>query len=156
MSGPMSESYFPTLTPYIVVRDAKAAIAFYEKAFGAKVRNIAYVPDSEQVMNAQLVFGDSVLMLNDEFPDYGSFAPQAGEKIPVTIHISSKDIDNDFQRAIDAGAEVRMPLADMFWGDRYGSVQCPFGYNWSMGQKMRDMSAEEVESEMAEAFAQKD
>lgn len=152
----MSEGFFPTLTPYIVVRDAKAAIAFYEKAFGAVVRNIAYVPDSDKVMNAQLVFGDSVLMLNDEFPDYGSLGPQAGEKIPVTIHISSKDIDNDFQRAIDAGAEVRMPLADMFWGDRYGSVQCPFGYNWSMGQKMRDMSAEEVEAEMAEAFAQKD
>ncbi len=151
----MSDRHFPTLTPYIVVRDAKAAIDFYQRAFGAIVRDVSYVPGGEQVMNAQLVFGDSVLMLNDEFPDYGSFAPQPGEKIPVTIHITSKDIDNDFQRAVDAGAEVRMPLADMFWGDRYGSVQCPFGYNWSMGQKMRVMTEEQINVEMADAFAQK-
>jgi PhnB protein len=131
----MTETYFTTLTPYIVVRDAKAAMAFYEKALGAKTRNVANTPDGK-VMNAQLVIGDSVLMLNDEFPDYGALGPQQGERMPVTIHINSKDIEADWQRAIDAGAEVTMPLADQFWGDRYGQFKDPFGYSWSMGQKI--------------------
>lgn len=131
----MTETYFTTLTPYIVVRDAKAAMAFYEKALGAKTRNVANTPDGK-VMNAQLVIGDSVLMLNDEFPDYGAVGPQPGERMPVTIHIQSKDIEADWQRAIDAGAEVTMPLADQFWGDRYGQFKDPFGYSWSMGQKI--------------------
>ncbi|MEQ1822226.1 MAG: VOC family protein [Fimbriimonadaceae bacterium] len=148
----MSEKYFPTLTPYIVVRDAKAAIAFYERALGAVARNVSFVPETDMVMNAQLVIGDSVLMLNDEFPDYGSFGPQEGSKNPVTIHINSKDVDTDFQRAVDAGAEVTMPLADMFWGDRYGAFKCPFGHNWSMGQKIREMTYEQINDEMKAAM----
>lgn len=151
MNDPMNKNYFNTLVPYLVVRDARAAIGFYEKALGAKVRDISESPDGK-VMNAQLVIGDSVLMLNDEFPDYGSLGPQPGDRVPMTIHISSKNIDADFQRAVDAGAEVTMPLADQFWGDRYGAFKDPFGYKWSMGQKMRDVSKEEMESAMAEAF----
>lgn len=149
----MSESYFPTLTPYIVVRDAKAAIEFYVKAFGAVARNVAMTPEGNKVMNAQLVIGNSVLMLNDEFPDFGATAPKDGERVHSTIHINSLDVNTDFQRAIDAGAIVTMPLADMFWGDRYGAFKCPFGYKWSMGQKMRDMSEEEMAKEMADGFA---
>ncbi|MBV6458289.1 MAG: hypothetical protein HONBIEJF_01415 [Fimbriimonadaceae bacterium] len=147
---------FPTLTPYLVVDDAKAAITFYEKALGAEVVSIAHVPDSDRVMNAQLRFGDSMLMLNDEFPDWGSVGPKKIGGSAVTIHVNSMDIDNDFQRAIDAGAEVTMPLADMFWGDRYGSFVDPFGHKWSMGQQMRDMTPEEMEREMRDAFAQMD
>ena len=154
MSETFNSKPFPTLTPYIVVRDGKAAIDFYCKALGAVARDIAYVPGSEKIMNAQLSIGDSVLMLNDEFPDYGSIGPQPGDKLPVTIHITSKDIDADFQRAVDAGVEVTMPLADMFWGDRYGAFTCPFGYSWSMGQKMRDLTQEQMEAEMAQSFAQ--
>ncbi len=149
-------SVFPTLTPYIVVKDAKAAIEFYKKAFGAEVRDIAYVPGSEKIMNAQLIIGDSVLMLNDEFPEYDSFGPKPGERLFTTIHISSNSIDSDWQRAVDAGVEVTMPLADMFWGDRYGSFRCPFGHRWSMGQRTRNLSKEEMRKEMEEAFAQKD
>jgi len=145
---------FPTLTPYLVVDGAKAAIEFYQKALGAEVVDVSYVPNTEQVMNAQLRIGDSMLMLNDEFPDWGSVGPKKIGGSAVTIHISSKNIDADFQRAIDAGAEVTMPLADMFWGDRYGSFVDPFGHKWSMGQHMRDLSPEEMEKEMQEAFAQ--
>jgi PhnB protein len=124
---------FPTLTPYLVVRDARAAIAFYVQALGAITIEVMETPEGK-VMNAQLKIGDSMLMLNDEFPDYGVFGPKEGESIPVTIHISCTDIDNQFQRAIDAGGTVTMPLADQFWGDRYGQFRCPFGHNWSMGQ----------------------
>jgi uncharacterized glyoxalase superfamily protein PhnB len=155
MEDIMSESYFPSLTPYLVVRDAQAAIDFYEKAFGAKCRNVAKTPDGSKIMNAQLVIGDSVLMLNDEFPDYGSLGPQPGDRIPMGIHINSKSIDADFQRAVDAGVEVTMPLADMFWGDRYGQFTCPFGYRWSMGQRISNPSDEEQAKGAAEAFANK-
>lgn len=141
-------SDFPTLTPYIVVRDAKAAIEFYEKAFGAKTRSIADTPDGK-IMNAQLEIGNSVLMLNDEFPDYGAVGPQPNERVHTTIHITSQNVDADWQRAVDAGAEITMPLADMFWGDRYGQLKCPFGYNWSMGQKVK----EPTEAEMAAGLA---
>jgi PhnB protein len=136
MADLMNEDYFPTLTPYLVVRDAQAAIAFYEKAFGAKTRNVSKSEGGDKVMNAQLVIGDSVLMLNDEFPDYGSVGPQPGDRIPFTIHINSKNVDADWQRAVDAGVEVTMPLELQFWGDKYGQFVCPFGYRWSMGQKM--------------------
>ena len=144
----MSENHFPTLTPYIVVSDAKAAISFYEKALGAKARSVSPTPDGK-VMNAQLEIGDSILMLNDEFPDWGVMAPKSGEPVHMTIHINTDNVDADFQRAIDAGAEVTMPLEDMFWGDRYGQFTCPFGYKWSMGQKVRDVSEEEMAAAMA-------
>lgn len=126
-------AHFPTITPYIVVKDAEAAIAFYEKAFGARVRDVARTPDGK-VANAQLEIGDSVLMLNDEFPDFKVIAPQAGDRVHVTIHIQSRDIESDWKRAVDAGVQVTTPLADQFWGDRYGQFTCPFGYKWSMGQ----------------------
>ena len=124
---------FPTLTPYIVVRDGAAAIAFYEQALGAKTRDIKHLPGGK-IGNAQLEIGDSVLMLNDEFPDFQVLAPQPGERVHTTLHIQSKDIEADWQRAVEAGVEVTMPLADQFWGDRYGQFTCPFGYKWSMGQ----------------------
>jgi len=145
----MNESTFPTLTPYLVVSNAMEAIAFYEKAFGAKRRCVANSPDGK-VMNAQLVFGDSVLMLNDEFPDYGSVGPQPGDRLPITIHIYSHDVDNDWQRAVDAGCEITMPLELQFWGDKYGQLKCPYGYNWSMAQKMESPSEEEMAKRMAE------
>ena len=130
---------FPTLTPYIVVKGAEAAIEFYQKALGATVREVMKTPD-DKVMNAQLEIGDSVLMLNDEFPDYGSFGPSPDAPSAVTIHISSKNIDADFQRAVDAGAIVTMPLENMFWGDRYGQFKCPFGHSWSMGQPISEIA----------------
>lgn len=143
----MADHEFPTLTPYLVVRNAGEAIDFYCKALGATKRSVSNSPDGK-VMNAQLAIGDSVLMLNDEYPEWGSVGPQEGERLPVTIHITSKNIDADWKRAVDAGMKVEMPLADMFWGDRYGQLKCPFGYKWSMGQKVKDVSPEEMEAAM--------
>lgn len=137
----MEQREFPTLTPYIVVKDATTAIKFYEAAFGATAREVSHTPDGK-VMNAQLVIGDSVLMINDEFPDYGVFGPKEGEKVPVTLHIRSHTIEADFARAVEAGATVTMPLENQFWGDRYGQVKDPFGHNWSMGQPIAELSSE--------------
>lgn len=152
MSDSTVHGYFPTITPYIVVRDARAAIQWYEKALGASTRYVMDAPDGK-VMNAQLVIGNSVLMLNDEFPDYGAMGPQDGERVHTTLHLQTDDIERDFNRAIEAGATVGMPPADMFWGDRYGSFTDPFGYKWSMGQRIANPTPEEMEAAMKAAFA---
>lgn len=154
MSEPTAHGVFPTITPYLVVRDATAAIAWYERALGANTRFVMNAPNGS-VMNAQLVIGNSVLMLNDEFPDFGALSPQEGERVHCTLHLQTKDIDRDFKRAIDAGATVGMPPADMFWGDRYGSFTDPFGYKWSMGQRIANPSPEEMQAAMEAAFAEK-
>ena len=124
---------FPRLTPYIVVHNATEAIEFYQKAFGAEVVEVMKTDDGQKVMNAQLRFGDSMLMLNDEFPDWGAVGAKTMGMNPVTIHISCEDVDQEFQQAVDAGCTVKMPLEDMFWGDRYGQLEDPYGYKWSLG-----------------------
>ncbi len=132
---------FPRITPDIVVHNAKEAIDFYQRAFGAEVIEVMETPDGK-VMNAQLKFGDSMLMLNDEFPDFGALGAKTLGANPVTFHLMSQDVDSEFQRAVDAGCHVTMPLADMFWGDRYGALEDPFGYKWSMGQSLAELGRE--------------
>ena len=139
---------FNTLSPYIVVDGAEKAIEFYKKAFGAQVVDISKGPDGK-VMNAQLKIGNSMLMLNDEFPDWGSVGPNKLGGSPVTIHLSVENVDDVWKRATDAGAEITMPLADQFWGDRYGSVRDPFGHKWSMSTHIADPSQEEIDKAVA-------
>src|SRR5690349_6668728 len=122
---------FNTLTPYIVVDGAEKAIELYKKIFGAEVVDISKGPDGK-VMNAQIKIGDSMMMLNDEFPDYGAVGPKKLGGSPVTIHVSVVNVDEVWKRAMDAGVEVTMPLADQFWGDRYGSFTDSFGHKWSV------------------------
>jgi len=134
---------FHTLTPYLTVRDAPKAIAFYKQAFGAEVRGIHYAPDGK-IMNADLKIGDSVLLLNEEFPGMGAKSPQALGGSPVTIHIYVEDVDAMFNRALAAGAKPTMPVMDMFWGDRYGQLSDPFGHNWSIATHKQDLTSEEI------------
>jgi PhnB protein len=142
---------FSTLTPYLVVDGAEKAIEFYQKAFGAELVDKAMGADGK-VMNAQLKIGNCMLMLNDEFPDYGAVGPKKIGGSAVTIHLSVEDVDAMWKRATDAGVEVTMELADMFWGDRYGSFTDPFGHKWSMATHIADPTPEEMEKAMA-AFA---
>src|SRR5437899_11792352 len=135
---------FHTLTPHLVVRNAEQALEFYKNAFGAEVLHVAHMPDGK-VMHASLRIGDSMLMLNDEFPDYGTLSPLSTGGSAVTIHIYTENVDAAFNRALSAGAQVRMALADQFWGDRDGLVADPFGHKWSLGAHIQDMSAEEVQ-----------
>jgi PhnB protein len=143
---------FHTLTPHLTVRNAEQALEFYKKAFGAEVLHLAHIPDGK-VMHASLRIGDSMLMLNDEFPDHGALSPLSTGGSAVTIHIYTDDVDAAFNRAVSAGAQVKMPLADQFWGDRYGVVTDPFGHKWSLGAHIKDMSPEEVQREMDRAMA---
>jgi len=131
---------FQSITPQLVVRGAARAIDFYRRAFGASelLRNAA--PDGERIMHAELLLGGSRFLLHDEFPDEGVVGPTALGGTPVTLHLYVKDADATFRRAVDAGAEVVMPLEDAFWGDRYGILRDPFGHRWSVASRLEDLS----------------
>jgi PhnB protein len=134
-----------SLTPHIVCKGAAGAIEFYKKAFGAIECARIPVPDgSGKLMHAMIKIGDSFLMLVDEFPEMHAYSPSTLKGSPVTLHHYVEDADAAFQRAVAAGAEVRMPLADMFWGDRYGVLQDPYGHMWSIATHLRDVSADEA------------
>jgi uncharacterized glyoxalase superfamily protein PhnB len=106
-------------------------------------------------MHAALKIGDSILMLNDEFPEHGGgpAAPPPGGSGDA-LHIYIENVDAAFERAVSAGATVKMPVMDMFWGDRYGQVIDPFGHRWSFATHTRDMSPEEMKKEQEKAFSQ--
>jgi PhnB protein len=139
---------YHTITPYMTVRDAARAIEFYKQAFGAVEKGTMKGPDGK-VMHSELRIGDSIIMLADEFPDYGSFAPKDGASASG-LHIYTEDVDSAFERAVKAGAVVEMPVSDMFWGDRYGKLVDPFGHKWSIATHKRDMTTEEMEEAMRE------
>jgi PhnB protein len=149
---PIPEGYH-TLTPSLTVRNAERAIEFYKQAFGAEVRGgVAKGPDGK-VMHAELKIGDSVIMLTDEYPEFGSKSPQSIGDSGMGLHIYLDNVDAAFDRAVKAGASVEMPVMDQFWGDRYGKLRDPFGHKWSMATHVRDMSQDEMKKGMDEAFA---
>ena len=143
---------YHTITPFMTVRDAARAIEFYKQAFGAKERGVMKGPEGK-VMHAELVIGDSIIMLADEFPEFGSLSPQSIGGSGTGLHIYIEDVDSAFDRAVKAGATVEMPVADMFWGDRYGKLRDPFGHKWSIGTHKADLSMEEMKKGMDETMA---
>ena len=143
---------FHTLTPHLTVRDADKALEFYKNALGAEVLHVARMPNGK-VMHAALRVGDSMLMLNEEAPEYGALSPLSTGGTGVTIHIYTKNVDEAFNRAVSAGAQIKMPVMDQFWGDRYGIVADPFGHKWSIATHTKDMSPEEIQRAQDEAMA---
>ena len=137
-------SGFHTLTPHLVVKGASQAIEFYKKAFGAEVITRVLGPDGKSLLHADLKIGDSHVFLVDEFPEMDCRGPQSIGATSVTIHMFVEDVDTAFGKAVAAGAQVKMPLADMFWGDRYGVLADPFGHAWSMATHKEDLTPEEI------------
>ena len=137
-----------SVTPHLVCAGAADAIAFYKKAFNAQELAQLAGPDGK-LMHGLIKIGDSMLMLVDEYPEWDSLGPNARKGSSVTLHLYVEDADAQFQQALDAGCSVRMPLADMFWGDRYGIVQDPFGHLWSIATHVRDVSPEEIRAAAA-------
>lgn len=132
-----------SVTPHLVCDGATDAIEFYKKAFGAV--EIMRVPSPNgRLMHASVKIGDSMVMLVDESPDWRCLGPHSLKGTPVTLHLQVPDADAAFERAVSAGAKVLMPLADMFWGDRYGMVSDPFGHQWSIATHIRDVAPEEI------------
>jgi PhnB protein len=148
---PIPDGYH-SITPYMTVRDAARAIEFYKQAFGATEKGVMKGPDGK-VMHAELVIGDSIFMLGDEMPEYGSLSPLSTGGAGMGLHIYLEDVDTAFDRAVKAGATVEMPVADMFWGDRYCKLADPFGHKWSIGTHKADLTEEEMEKTM-KAMAQ--
>ena len=149
MTKPIPDG-FHSLTPHLVCAGASDAIAFMTKAFGAvEVSRLAGADG--MVMNAQLRIGDSMLMVVDEFPDWGSFGPKSLKGTSVTIHLYVEDVDAVVACAVAAGATVTMPVADMFWGDRYGVLQDPFGHAWSVATHQRDLTPQQIAEGMRSA-----
>jgi uncharacterized glyoxalase superfamily protein PhnB len=132
-----------SLTPHLVVAGASDAIAFYKRAFGAVEESRLPGPNGK-MMHASVRIGDSSLMLVDEMPEWGALGPKSLKGSPVTVHLYVTDADAVFATAVAAGAKVTMPLADMFWGDRYGQLEDPFGHKWSVATHIRDVSPEEA------------
>ncbi len=149
---PIPDGYH-TLTPYLTVRNAAKAIEFYKQAFGATERGVMKGPDGK-VMHAELQIGDSVVMLADEWPDFGALSPESVGGSSSGLHIYVNNVDEAFARAVKAGAQTEMPVSDQFWGDRYGKLKDPFGHKWSIATHVKDMSADEMKHSMEEAMAQ--
>jgi PhnB protein len=137
-----------SVTPHLVCAGAADAIAFYAKAFGAKELTRLPGPDGK-LMHAAIRIGDSVIMLVDEAPNWGALGPKALNGSPVTIHLYVEDVDAFVAHAVAAGAALKMPVADMFWGDRYGTLEDPFGHRWSVATHKLDLTPEQIAQGLA-------
>jgi uncharacterized glyoxalase superfamily protein PhnB len=145
---------FHTVTPYLFVKGASEAIEWYKKAFGAEEIGRMPMPDGELLMHAMIRIGDSFIMLTDEQPDCPSKGPKALGGTPVGLHLYVEDADAVFEQAVAAGAEVTMPITDMFWGDRYGNLTDPFGHSWSIATHIQDLTPEETAEAAKQALSE--
>jgi len=141
-----------SVTPHLVCAGAAEAIEFYKKAFGAEELMRLPGPNGRLIHGAVRI-GDSMVMLVDEMPEWGTFGPKALNGSPVTIHLNVENVDEVFAQAVGAGATAKMPVADMFWGDRYGVVVDPFGHYWSIATHARDLTPDEILAASREAMA---
>lgn len=139
---------YHSVTPYLVMRDAAQAIDFYKSALGATETFRFGAPDGK-IGHAEIKVGDSVIMLADEMPDMGYRGPQTLGGTAVSLMVYVEDVDQQFQRAIDAGAKVKQPVKDQFYGDRSGTVEDPFGHVWTIATHVEDVSQDELEKRAA-------
>jgi len=139
------------ITPHIVVRDAERAVAFYREAFAAEELSRIPTPDA-RLMSVQLRIGDGLLHLADEFPELDVLAPSIGGT-PVVLALDVRDAQAVFTRAVAAGATVRRPLQEVFWGDLHGQLEDPFGHRWNISQHLRDVPHDEIVAAAARAFS---
>lgn len=147
---PIPEGYH-AVTPYLVIKGATAAIDYYKKVFGATERMRMDAPGGT-IGHAELVIGDSTIMLADEFPDMGFRSPKTIGGSPVSLVLYVEDVDTVFKRAVGAGARELRPVADQFYGDRMGTLEDPFGHVWSVATHTEDVSPDEMQRR-AEEYA---
>ncbi|MDG1417520.1 MAG: VOC family protein [Maricaulis sp.] len=136
-----------SITPHLMVKDARAALALYEKAFGAEIVHVLEMPGSGIVMHASFKIGDSTLFISDEMPGGPRKAP-SGNMSSVAFYLYTKDVDAAFARAKTAGLDAMSEPEDMFWGDRTAVLHDPFGHNWTLATQLRDVSPEEMAETM--------
>ena len=144
---------FHSVTPNLVVRDCSAAIDFYKKVFGAKELSRMPTPDGRAIWHAELRIGDSIVFVNDATPGMEAMLPTPERPAPTSLWIYAKDADEKFDRAVKAGCGAVMPMMDMFWGDRSGTVKDPYGYLWGISKHVKDMTPKQMR-EAGKAFAE--
>jgi PhnB protein len=147
--NPIPKGYH-TATPNLTVRNAVQAIEYYKKALGAEERMVMKGPDGK-VSHAELKIGDSIIFLSDEIPNMGNKSPQTLGGTTGGIYLYVEDVDKLFKQALQAGGKEKMPVQDMFWGDRYGQFIDPYGHTWGVSTHTKDMTEEEM-AEGAKAF----
>ena len=139
---------YHSVTPYLIVDGAEEAIRFYERAFGAT--EMLRLPMGGKIGHAEVKIGDSIVMLSDEWPDYGKLGPTSRGGATSSLMIYLEDVDAAFERAIAAGATLERPVEDQFYGDRSGTVTDPFGHSWTLSTHVEDVSEDEMQRRMAE------
>lgn len=140
------------LTAHIVVPDAAVAVAWYERAFGARERSRIPLPGGA-VMSVEIAWGDTVIHVGSEFPAFGIVSPLSIGGTATVLQIDTDDADALWQRALGAGAQIHHPLADQFWGERHGQLVDPFGHRWNVAQRLREVPHDELVAAAAKAFA---
>jgi PhnB protein len=148
---PIPEGYH-TLSPYLAVDDAAQAIEYYKKAFGAKERMRMEAPGGK-IGHAELEIGDSMVMLSDPFPQATTRPPKELGGTSASVFMYVEDVDAFVKKAVDEGATITMEVADQFWGDRFGSIQDPFGHSWAIATHVEDVPPEEMAERAKEAMA---
>jgi PhnB protein len=146
--NPIPDGY-PRVTPYLCIDGASAAIDFYSKVFGATERVRMPGPDG-RIGHAELQFGDSLIMLADEYPEMGIRGPKAVGGTPVTISVYVEDVDGVFDRAVELGAKALRQVEDQFYGDRSGQFEDPYGHRWSVASHIEDVPPDEMAKRAAE------
>ena len=139
------------ITPHLVVRDAARASQWYREALGAEELDRIEVPGGK-LLQVELGFGDALVVLADEFPELGVLSPLSIGGTATVLHLVTDDVEALWQQAVEAGAEIRQPLGDAFWGERYGQIVDPFGHRWGLAQHVRDVSREEIAAAAAALF----
>jgi PhnB protein len=144
---------YKNITPVLVVKDGLKAIEYYKKVFGAIDKGIMMMPDGKSVAHAELMIGDSKIMLSDEFPEMKCLSPASIGGSPVSLYLYVEDVDKTFNLAVSEGGKSLFPVQDMFYGDRHGSIQDPFGHIWSIATHIKDLTREEMKKAAEEAFS---
>jgi uncharacterized glyoxalase superfamily protein PhnB len=152
MTKPIPDG-FHTITPSFMFKDTRKAIEFYKKALGATEKFLMPGPDGKGVMHAQMQIGDSPIMMGDEHPGQGCKSAETLGGTPIGCYLYVKDVDAAFKKALAAGGKVRMPVQDMFWGDRMGAFDDPFGYSWTLATHIADPTPEEMAQGAEAMFA---
>jgi PhnB protein len=144
---------FHTVTPSLIVKNAAQAIEFYKKALGAQELMRMATPDGK-IGHAEIKIGDSIIFVTDESPQMGTKSPQTLGGAGASLYLYVEDVDKAFQRAVDAGGKATMPVTDMFWGDRFGSLTDPYGHTWGLSTHKQDLSEQEIEKAAKDFYAQ--
>ncbi|HKQ37623.1 MAG TPA: VOC family protein [Verrucomicrobiae bacterium] len=142
-----------TVTPYLAIKNGVKALEFYKKAFGATEVQKLITPDG-RLGHAEIRLGDSIIMMSDEFPEFGGKAPDTLGGSPVNIHLYVEDVDAFFKKAVAAGAKERKPVKDQFYGDRSGQLEDPFGHLWWVATHKEDVPPEEMQKRVQAMFSQ--